>query len=74
MDPSNYVVSYVLVQNNHPVAFESGILNLMEQRYSTHEKRMVVVFHCLQAWRVYLLGTKFVVKMISVTNTYFKTQ
>lgn len=33
---------------------------------------MIVVVHCLQVWRVYLLGTKFIVKMDNVANTYFQ--
>jgi hypothetical protein len=56
------------------VAFESRKLNEAEQRYSTHEKEMTTVVHCLGVWRVYLLGPKFVVKTDNVANTFFKTQ
>ncbi|KAH0685910.1 hypothetical protein KY285_016462 [Solanum tuberosum] len=35
---------------------------------------MVVVVHCLQVWRVYLLGTHVVVWTDNVVNTFFKTQ
>ncbi|XP_031272276.1 uncharacterized protein LOC116130692 [Pistacia vera] len=35
---------------------------------------MVAVVHCLQVWRVYLLGTKFVVLTDNVANIFFKTQ
>ncbi|KZV57841.1 hypothetical protein F511_03410 [Dorcoceras hygrometricum] len=35
---------------------------------------MTAVVHCLEAWRHYLLGTKFVVVTDNVANTYFKTQ
>lgn len=35
---------------------------------------MVVVVHCLQVWRVYLLGTQFVVRADNVSNTFFKMQ
>ena len=35
---------------------------------------MLAVIHCLRAWRVYLLGTKFVVKTDNVANTFFATQ
>lgn len=55
------------------MAFESRMLNNAEQRYSTHEKEMVVVMHCLQIWGVYLLGTCFVVRTDSVANIFFKT-
>lgn len=35
---------------------------------------MLAVVHCLRIWRVYLLGTKFVVRTDNVANTYFQTQ
>lgn len=73
-DASDKAVGGVLLQEGHPVAFESRKLNDAEQRYSTHEKEMVAVVHCLQTWRVYLLGTKFVVSTDNVANTYFKTK
>ena len=55
------------------MAFESRKLNDAKKRYSTHEKEMVVVVHYLQVWRVYLLGTRFVVRIDNVANTFFKT-
>src|SRR5262249_33768129 len=73
-DASNRAIGGVLVQEGHPVAYESRKLKDAEQRYSTHEKEMLAVVHCLLLWRVYLLGTKFVVKTDNVANTYFKTQ
>ncbi|WMV07991.1 hypothetical protein MTR67_001376 [Solanum verrucosum] len=47
-DGSDEAVGGVLVKEVHLVAFESRKLNNTEQRYSTHEKKMVVVVHCLQ--------------------------
>lgn len=35
---------------------------------------MLVVVHCLQVWRAYLVGTKFLVKIDNVANTLFATQ
>ena len=64
----------VLVQEGHPMAFESKKLNNAEQRYSTHEKEMTVVVHYLQQWRHYLLGSIFTVVTDNVANTFFKTQ
>lgn len=46
-DASDKAIGGVLVQEGHPVAFESRKLNDAEQRYSTHEKEMVAVVHCL---------------------------
>ena len=62
------------MQEGHLVAFESRKLNNAEQRYSTHEKEMTVVVHCLQQWRHYLLGSIFTVVTDNVANTFFKTQ
>ncbi|KAL0373601.1 UNVERIFIED_CONTAM: hypothetical protein Sradi_3275800 [Sesamum radiatum] len=74
VDASDCALGGVLVQDKHPVAFESRKLKDAEMRYSTHEKEMTVVIHCLEAWRHYLLGTKFTVVTDNVANTYFKTQ
>ena len=64
---------YVFVQEKHLVAYESRKLNEAEQKYSAHEKEMIAIVHCLLAWRVYLLGPKFVVQTDNVTNTFFNT-
>ena len=37
----------ILVQEGHLIAFESWKLNELEQRYSTHEKEMTTIIHCL---------------------------
>ena len=54
--------------------FFSRKLDEAEQKYLSHEKEMTAVVHCLHTWRVYLLGTKFVVVTDNVANTFFKTQ
>ena len=64
----------VLVQKGQPVAFESQKLDAAKQRYNTHEKEMIVVIHCLEIWKHYLMGTRFVVVTDNVANTFFKTQ
>uniref|UniRef100_A0A3Q7IVH0 Reverse transcriptase/retrotransposon-derived protein RNase H-like domain-containing protein n=1 Tax=Solanum lycopersicum TaxID=4081 RepID=A0A3Q7IVH0_SOLLC len=46
-DASDKEIGGVLVQEGHPVAFESRKLNDAAQRYSTHEKEMVAMVHCL---------------------------
>ncbi|KAL0345854.1 UNVERIFIED_CONTAM: Transposon Ty3-I Gag-Pol polyprotein [Sesamum radiatum] len=74
VDASDRALGGVLVQDKHPVAFESRKLKDAEMRYSAHEKEMTAVIHCLEAWRHYLLGTKFTVVTDNVANTYFKTQ
>ena len=73
-DASDKAIGGVLVQEKYPVAYESRKLNEAEQKCSAHEKEMITVIHCLLAWRVYLLGPKFVVKTDNVANTFFNTQ
>jgi len=41
-----------------PVAFISKSLNTMEQNYEIHDKEMLAVIRCLEAWRPYLEGVK----------------
>ena len=73
-DASNKAIDSVLMQEKHPVAYKSRKLNDTEQKCSAHEKEMIAVVYCLLAWRVYLLGSKFVVRTDNVANTFFSTQ
>ena len=73
-DSLDKALSGVLVQEGHPVAFESRKLNVAKQRYNAHEKEMTAVIHCLETWKQYLMGTQFVVVTDNVANTFFKTQ
>ncbi|KAE8668323.1 cytochrome P450 78A7-like [Hibiscus syriacus] len=73
-DASDVAIGGVLMQEGHPVAYESRKLNETEKRYSVHEKEMTAVVHCLRTWRHYLLGSKFVVFTDNVANSYFLTQ
>jgi len=70
-DALDKAIGGVLVQEGHPVAYESRKLKEAEERYYSHEKEMLAIIHCLLVWRVYLLGTKFVVRIDNATNTYF---
>ena len=60
-------------KRGHLVAFESRKLDVVEQRYNTHEKEMIAVIHCLETWKHYLMGTRFTVVIDNVANTFFKT-
>ena len=74
MDASDKALGGVLVQEGHPVAFESQKLNAVEQRYNAHEKEMTAVIHSLETWKHYLMETRFIVVTDNVANTFFKTQ
>ncbi|KAE8689381.1 putative amine oxidase [Hibiscus syriacus] len=73
-DASDYVIGGVLLQNKHPVAFESMKLNETEARYTAPEKELLAVIHCFRIWRHYLLGSKFVVKTDNTAVSHFLTQ
>lgn len=74
IDASDLAIDGVLVQDTHTIAFESQKLKDDELQYSTYEKEMTMVIHYLDAWRHYLLGTKFSVVTDNVANRYFKKQ
>ena len=62
-DTSDYTTGGVLLtkcegRKWRPVAFISKSLNAMERNYKIHDKKMLVVIRCLEAWRHYLEGAK----------------
>ena len=73
-DASDFALGGVLLQEGHPVAYESHKLSEAERRYTAQEKEMLAVIHCLRVWRHYLLGSKFVVKTDNSAVSHFFTQ
>ncbi|KAK3025937.1 hypothetical protein RJ639_040853 [Escallonia herrerae] len=64
----------VLMQEGHPVAYESRKLNEAERRYTTHEKELLAVVHCLKIWRHYMLGSSFIVRTDNTAVSHFLSQ
>ncbi|GJT50986.1 ATP-binding cassette subfamily C member 8 [Tanacetum coccineum] len=73
-DPPDFAIGGFLMQDRHPIAFESSKLNEMERKYTMQEKEMTAVVHCLRIWRHYLLGSRFVIKTDNIATSYFQTQ
>jgi hypothetical protein len=59
----------VLLQEGHPVAFESRKLNSAELNYNVTEKEILAVVHALRVWRCCLEGADFTVYTDHVLNT-----
>jgi len=62
-DASDYAMERVLLtkcedRKWRPVAFISKSLNTTEKNYKIHDKEMLAVIRCLEAWRHYLEGIK----------------
>jgi len=62
-DASDYVTGGVLSTKCkdgkwRPVAFISKLLNTTEWNYEIHNKEILAVIRCLEAWRYYLEGAK----------------
>ena len=57
-DASQYAIGAVLVQNKHPVAYESRKLAPPEINYPVHEKEELAIIHAVTKWRTYLHSTK----------------
>ncbi|KAL0451722.1 UNVERIFIED_CONTAM: hypothetical protein Slati_1150300 [Sesamum latifolium] len=73
-DALDFALGGVLMQDGHPVAFESRKLKDVERRYSVHEKELLAVVHYLRLWHHYLLGSPFVVKTDNTAVSHFMTQ
>ncbi|KAH9706417.1 Endonuclease [Citrus sinensis] len=73
-DASDFAIGKVLMQEGHPIAFESRKLNDTERRYTVQEKEMTAIVHYLRVWRHYLLGSHFVILTDNVAMSYFQTQ
>lgn len=57
-DASGFAIGGVLIQDGHPVAYESRKLTDSQLRWPTHEKYLYAVVHCLKSWRHYVGGKK----------------
>jgi hypothetical protein len=61
-DASGEGIGDVLMQNKHPLAYESRKLMGPELLYIIYDKEMLAIMHALAKFRQYLVGARFVVK------------
>ena len=73
-DASDYALGAILLQDGHPVAFESRQMSPAEKGYHTTDKELLAIVHALQTWRCYLEGSTFEVLTDHNPLTYLRTQ
>ena len=61
-DASDLCLGAVLLQEGHPVAYESRAFIPAERNYPTGERELCAVVHALKVWRCYLWGNRFTVR------------
>lgn len=61
-DASDFCMGAVLLQDGHPIAYESRTFIPAERRYGTGERELCAVVHALKVWRCYLWGNRFTIK------------
>ncbi|KAK3033534.1 hypothetical protein RJ639_033995 [Escallonia herrerae] len=64
----------VLMQERYPVAYESRKLSDAERCYTTHEKELLAVVHCLRVYRHYQLGVIIVMRTDNTVVSHFLSQ
>jgi hypothetical protein len=64
----------VLLQEGHPICFESRRLIPAEVNYTTTKQELLAVMHALEAWRCYVEGVTFNIVSDHHPLTYLMTQ
>ena len=79
-DASNFCVGGVLEQQDpitnywHPVEYYSKRLSSAERNYSATDREYVAIRQCLERWRHFLIGLKFLILTDHVALTYIYSQ
>jgi hypothetical protein len=73
-DASAYGMGAVLMQEDHPVAYWSRLLNPAQQNYTVTERELLAVVEALKHWRCYLGDKSFTVVTDHSPLTHFSTK
>ena len=71
---SGTAIGAVLLQDKHPIAFESRKFNEADLNHTITEKELLGVMHALRIWRSYLEGSDMVLVIHHCPNTYLDSQ
>ena len=64
----------VLLQEGHPIAYESRWLESQEQVLAIYGKELLAIILAMSSWKHYLLGTPFLLHTDHQSLKYFMTQ
>ena len=64
-------VGAVLMQDKHPIAYESRKLRGPETSFNIYDKEMLAIMHALAKFRQYLVGSKFSIKIDHNSQKHF---
>ena len=74
LDASDMAIGVVLLQDKHPIAFESKKLSKAELNYTVIEKELLGVMHALWVWGCYLEGSDMVLVTDHCPNSCLDSQ
>jgi hypothetical protein len=73
-DASGVAIGAVLMQDGHPIAYESRKMIPAELNYHAGEQELLAVIHALTVWRCYLEGAEFTVVTDHNPNTFMASK
>jgi hypothetical protein len=73
-DASGEGIRAILMQDRHPLSYESQKLRGPELIYTIYDKEMLAIMHALAKFRKYLVGARFMVKSNHNNLKYFLEQ
>jgi RNase H-like domain found in reverse transcriptase/Integrase zinc binding domain/Chromo (CHRromatin Organisation MOdifier) domain len=73
-DASDFGIGAVLMQDGHPVAYSSKLLNAAQRNYTVSDRELLAVVEALKQWRCYLGDRHFKVVTDHSPLTHFATK
>ena len=70
-DAFDFAYGVVLMQNGHPIAYESKTFSEIESRWPTHKKEMLAVVYALRKWWHYVQDKFTLVVTDNISLQYF---